>query len=51
MVEAFSLRCLSNQWGPPHNLARGKQTPPFAGDNAYGDAILEYRHGIVEHDG
>jgi hypothetical protein len=45
MVEAFSLRGLGN-------LARNwQQTPPFAGDNAYGDAILEYRQGIVERYG
>jgi hypothetical protein len=45
LEEAFSLRGLGN-------LARSwKQTPPFADDNAYGDAILEYRQDIVERYG
>jgi hypothetical protein len=41
MVEAFSLRGLGR-------LAESwKQTPPFAGDNAYGNAIADYRQNIV----
>lgn len=41
MVEAFSLRALGR-------LAKDwKQTPPFAGDNAFGDAIAEYRENII----
>ncbi|UCI29382.1 hypothetical protein [Mesorhizobium sp. B4-1-4] len=41
MVEAFSLRGLgrlATDW---------KQSPPFAGDNAFGDAIAEYRQNII----
>ncbi|MDX8437638.1 hypothetical protein RFN25_29990 [Mesorhizobium abyssinicae] len=41
MVEAFSLRGLgrlANSW---------KQTPPFAGDNAFGDVIAKYRENII----
>ncbi|MER9952492.1 hypothetical protein [Mesorhizobium sp. M0047] len=41
MVEAFSLRGLGR-------LAKGwKENPPFAGDNAFGDAIAEYRQNII----
>lgn len=41
MVEAFSLRGLGR-------LAKGwKENPPFAGDNAFGDAIAEYRNAII----
>ncbi len=41
MVEAFSLRGLGR-------LATGwKENPPFAGDNAFGDAIAEYRESII----
>jgi hypothetical protein len=41
MVEAFSLRGLGR-------LAKDwKKKPPFAGDNAFGDAIAEYRQNIV----
>jgi hypothetical protein len=41
MVEAFSLRGLgrlATDW---------KKKPPFAGDNAFGDAIAQYRENIV----
>jgi hypothetical protein len=41
MVEAFSLRGLgrlATSW---------KENPPFAGDNAFGDAIAEYRENII----
>jgi len=41
MVEAFSLRGLrrlANDW---------KLNPPFAGDNAFGDAIAGYRENII----
>lgn len=42
MVEAFSLRALGR-------LAKDwKQNPPFAGDNAFGDAIAEYRENIIK---
>lgn len=42
IVEAFSLRGL-------RRLAKGwKQDPPFAGDNAFGDAIAEYRQNIIK---
>lgn len=42
MVEAFSLRGLGR-------LAKDwKQDPPFAGDNAFGDAIAEYRGNIIK---
>jgi hypothetical protein len=41
-VEAFSLRGLGR-------LAESwKQNPPFAGDNAFGDAIAEYRQNIIQ---
>ncbi|MBZ9743526.1 MULTISPECIES: hypothetical protein [unclassified Mesorhizobium] len=41
MVEAFSLRGL-------RPLATGwKDIPPFAGDNAFGDAIAKYRQNIL----
>jgi len=41
MVEAFSLRGLGR-------LAKDwKQNPPFAGDNAFGDAIADYRANII----
>lgn len=41
MVEAFSLRGLrrlATEW---------KENPPFAGDNAFGDAIAKYAQNIV----
>ncbi|QKC78803.1 hypothetical protein EB233_27615 [Mesorhizobium erdmanii] len=42
MVEAHSLRGLGR-------LARSwKETPPFAGDNAFGDAIARYRQDIID---
>ncbi|MBZ9848226.1 hypothetical protein LB565_09545 [Mesorhizobium sp. CA14] len=42
IVEAFSLRGLGH-------LAKGwKQNPPFPGDNAFGDAIAEYRQNIIK---
>ena len=42
MVEAHSLRGLGR-------LARSwKQNPPFAGDNAFGDAIARYRQDIID---
>ena len=45
IVEAFSLRGLGR-------LAENwKQNPPFAGDNAYGEAIAEYRQDIVQRYG
>jgi hypothetical protein len=41
MVEAFSLRGLAR-------LAESwKRDPPFAGDNAFGDAIAAYRQDII----
>ena len=41
MVEAFSLRGLGR-------LAKSwRENPPFAGDNAFGDAIAEYRQNII----
>lgn len=41
MVEAFSLRGLGR-------LAKSwKEDPPFAGDNAFGDAIARYRENII----
>lgn len=41
MVEAFALRGLGG-------LAKDwKENPPFPGDNAFGDAIAEYRNNIV----
>jgi len=43
MVEAFSLRGLGR-------LAKSwKESPPFAGDNAFGDAIAEYRENIIRN--
>jgi hypothetical protein len=45
LVEAFSLRGLG------HLAQTWKQTPPFAGDNAYGDAISAYRQDVVERYG
>lgn len=42
MVEAFSLRGLGR-------LAKSwKEAPPFAGDNAFGDAIARYRQDIID---
>lgn len=42
MVEAFSLRGLGR-------LAKDwKENPPFAGDNAFGDAIAKYRENIIQ---
>jgi hypothetical protein len=42
IVEAFSLRGLGR-------LAQlWKQNPPFADDNAYGNAIADYRQAIIE---
>ncbi|MGX5805677.1 hypothetical protein ACWGS9_31320 [Bradyrhizobium sp. Arg314] len=42
MVEAFSLHGLGR-------LAKDwKQNPPFAGDNAFGDAIAGYRENIIK---
>ncbi|WP_246678529.1 hypothetical protein [Mesorhizobium sp. B2-4-17] len=42
MVEAFSLRGLGR-------LAKDwKQNPPFAGDNAFGDSIAQYRQDIID---
>jgi hypothetical protein len=41
MVEAFSLRGLGR-------LAESwKQNPPFAGDNAFGNAIADYRANVI----
>jgi hypothetical protein len=41
MVEAFSLRGLGR-------LAESwRQDPPFAGDNAFGDAIADYRQNVI----
>lgn len=45
IVEAFSLRGLG------HLAQTWKQTPPFAGDNVYGEAIADYRQNIVERYG
>jgi hypothetical protein len=43
LVEAFSLRGLGR-------LAESwKRDPPFAGDNAFGNAIADYRQNIVRH--
>ena len=42
MVEALSLRGLGRL------AKRWKQTPPFPGDNAYGDAILAYRQNVID---
>lgn len=43
IVEAFSLRGLSR-------LAQSwTQNPPFANDNAYGEAIAEYRENIIQN--
>jgi hypothetical protein len=41
VVEAFSLRGLGNL------ARRWKKTPPFPNDNAYGDAVQQYREDIV----
>ena len=41
MVEAFSLRGLGRL------AADWKDNPPFAGDNAFGDAIAQYRQNII----
>jgi hypothetical protein len=41
LVEAFSLRGLARLSG------RWKNAPPFPGDNAYGEAILDYRRNVV----
>jgi hypothetical protein len=42
MVEAFSIRGLGR-------LAESwKQNPPFPGDNAFGDAIADYRRDIIQ---
>ncbi|MER9658014.1 hypothetical protein NKJ26_32160 [Mesorhizobium sp. M0152] len=42
MVEAFSLHGMGR-------LAKGwKENPPFAGDNAFGDAIARYRQDIID---
>ena len=42
MVEAFSIRGLGR-------LAESwKQNPPFAGDNAFGNAIADYRRNIIQ---
>jgi hypothetical protein len=45
IVEAFSLRGLGRI------AQRWKQHPPFADDNAYGEAIADYRHDIIERYG
>jgi hypothetical protein len=43
MVEAFSIRGLGR-------LAESwKQNPPFPGDNAFGDAIADYRRDLIKH--
>jgi len=43
LVEAFSIRGLGR-------LAEGwKQDPPFVGDNAFGNAIADYRQNIIQH--
>jgi hypothetical protein len=42
MVEAFSLRGLGRL------VESWKQNPPFAGDNAFGDAIADYRANIIQ---
>jgi hypothetical protein len=43
MVEAFSLRGLGR-------LAESwKQDPPFPGDNAFGDAIADYRQNVIRN--
>ncbi|WP_246709209.1 hypothetical protein [Mesorhizobium sp. NZP2077] len=43
IVEAHSLRGLGR-------LAKSwKEAPPFAGDNAFGDAIARYRQDIIDH--
>ena len=41
LVEAFSLRGLARL------AALWKQTPPFPGDGAYGEAILSYRQDVL----
>lgn len=43
MVEAFSLRGLGRL------AVSWKQNPPFAGDNAFGDALAQYRQNIVKN--
>jgi hypothetical protein len=42
MVEAHSLRGLGRL------AKRWKEAPPFAGDNAFGDAIARYRQDIID---
>jgi hypothetical protein len=43
LVEAFSIRGLDR-------LAESwKQNPPFAGDNAFGDSISNYRRNIIQN--
>ncbi len=43
LVEAFSVRGLGR-------LAESwKQNPPFAGDNAFGNAIADYRQNIIQN--
>ena len=41
MVEAFSLRGLGNL------AAAWRNTPPFPGDNAYADAVAQYRQNVI----
>ncbi|MER9581971.1 hypothetical protein [Mesorhizobium sp. M0276] len=41
MVEAFSL------WGLGRLAKDWKKNPPFAGDNAFGNAIADYRKNII----
>jgi hypothetical protein len=42
LVEAFSIRGLGR-------LAKSwKEDPPFPHDNAYGDAVADYRHNIIQ---
>ena len=42
MVEAFSLRGLGNL------ASAWRKTPPFPGDNAYGDAVARYRQNVID---
>ena len=42
MVEAFSVRGLG------HLADSWRQKPPFPGDNAFGDAIADYRQNIIK---
>jgi len=42
LVEAFSLRGLGRL------AERWKRDPPFAGDNAFGDKIADYRRAVVD---